>query len=196
MQPFDVASFIRAVLIGIGVGCVTGMVGYFVTRADRARRVSVLIMGGCGMALLAGVFVFYAFPSRCTVPVLDGLSQTQAEDLLQKHKLVPSARPQYSDGVEAGRVIPQSQSPSAGLIVPNGSVVSFGVSQKSTTPVTQAPAAQRSSGLQLFEPKDQGKLRCSRGVAGISRCLITALRMAKSIGFSPPKYWCQRSGLP
>ena len=101
----------RAVLIGVGVGCVTGAIGYFVTRSDWPRRSAVLIMGASGVGLLAALAAYYALPARSNIPVLDNLSQTEAEDVLAKRKLTASARPQYMKGVPAGRVIPLSQVP-------------------------------------------------------------------------------------
>jgi PASTA domain len=177
MSSFDVEALVRAVLVGIGCGCLTGMIGYFVTRSDWPRRVPVLIMGGCGVGLLAGVAMYYALPRRSTIPALANLSQTEAEDLLMKHKLIPSARPQYAQGVPAGRVIPQSQSPGPGLLVANESVVTFGVSQQSMA--EQSPSRSLSpageSDLQLFEPKDRGMLKCSKGVGGITRCSVSGI---------------------
>ena len=177
MPSYDMEALVRAVLIGIGVGCVTGMIGYFVMKADWPRRIPVLIMGGCGIGLLAAVAAYYALPARSNVPVLDNLSQTEAQDLLTEYKLIPSARPQYAQGVPAGRVIPQSQSPGAGLLVAHGSVVSFGVSQQSTAEVSRSRAAPAFGGsdLQLFEPKDRGILKCSRGVGGITRCSVSGI---------------------
>lgn len=174
MPLFDMEALVRAVLIGIGVGCVTGMIGYFVTRAN---RIAVLIMGGCGFGLLAAVAAYYALPARSNVPVLDNLSQTEAEDLLAKYKLIPSARPQYAQGGPAGRVIPQSQSPAARLLVAHGSIVTFGVSQQSMAEESRPRALSppRGSDLQLFEPKDRGTLKCSRGAGGITRCGVSGI---------------------
>jgi len=134
-------------------------------------------MGGCGIALLASVAAYYALPSRSRIPVLDSLSQTEAEDLLAKHDLIPSAHPQYADGVPAGRVIPQSQAPGPGLLVAHGSVVTFGVSQQSTAEVTRPRhvAAPGGSDLQLFEPKDRGMLKCSKAVGGVARCGVAGV---------------------
>ena len=183
MTSFDVEALVRAGLIGIGCGCLTGMIGYFVTRSDWPRRVPALIMGGCGVGLLAGVAMYYAMPRRSTIPGCANLSQTEAEDLLIKHKLIPSARPQYAQGVPAGRVIPQSQSPAPGLLVANESVITFGVSQQSMaeqSPPSQALSPPGGSDLQLFEPKDRGMLKCSRGVGGITRCSVSGITGDKS----------------
>jgi beta-lactam-binding protein with PASTA domain len=86
-------------------------------------------MGITGIALLAGLITYTAWPSLINVPSLDGLSQAQAEDLLRQNELIPQARPQYSDSADAGRVIAHSQSHAPGLSVRPGTVVAFAVGE-------------------------------------------------------------------
>ena len=172
MPSLDVDALVRAVLIGIAAGCFTGVVGYFATRPDRPRRVPVLIMGGCGMGLLMSAATYFATPSRSTIPALDNLSQSEAEELLKKHKLTPSARSQYAQGVLQGRVVPQSQSPASGLLVPNGSVVTFGVSQqsKSWPDELQQELARLANGRVVFDVPSEMRL----GVQGRAVVRISA----------------------
>lgn len=174
MSSFDVEALIRAVLIGIGTGLIVGAVGFFVMRTNRERQARwrpVLIMAACGIAILTSVGVFYAMPTRTAVPALDNLSQIEAEDLLAKKGFSPSPRPQYASGVQAGRVIPRSQAPAAGLAVAGGTVVTFGVSQQST----DNPGNPHTADLHLFEPRDHGKLMCSQGVGNITRCQVAGV---------------------
>jgi hypothetical protein len=151
------------------------MIVYMVTKNDPNRRVAVLIMGACGAGLLASVGAYYALPSRSTVPVLDNLSQTDAEDLLKKNRLVPSAHPQYAQNVEAGRVVPHSQSPAAGLTVTNDSVVAFGVCQQSTVAALDPPEGRppRDSAPRFFEPRTQGQLHCRLDAQRITRWSVS-----------------------
>jgi hypothetical protein len=174
---FDVEALLRAVLIGVGTGCVTGAILFFVTRPNPARRLAVLITGSCGIGLLAAVGVYYALPTRTAVPVLDNLSQIEAQDVLAKKKLIASPRPQYGRGIVAGRVIPDSQVPAAGLVVARGTVVTFGVSQQLASGGSQPqnPARSHTVDVRLFEPRDGQALRCSHGVGNITRCEVSGV---------------------
>ena len=131
---------------------------------DRDGWKPVLIIAGVGVILILTVAVYYIWPNLVEVPNLDGLSQAQAEDLLTKYKLIPDARPQHAVGVEAGRVLPNSQNPSSGLPVRPNTVVSFSVNmlQASTgsTPVVSSSTGAPS--VSLFQPKAGEKVRPAR----------------------------------
>lgn len=180
---FDLEGLLRAVAIGLGVGLIGGTIGFFVMRqrAEWTRWKPVLIMGTVGVILLLAVVLYYAWPSLVTVPSLDGLSQAEAEQLLVKHSLIPEGRPQYTLEVEAGRVVPHSQSPNYGLPVRPGTIVSFAISVREdrSDGKTSPPSALA---VTLFQPKGGEKVLCSRGGDNIYRLSVKGTSSGLSAG--------------
>jgi hypothetical protein len=170
LAPFDVDAFIRAVAIALGVGFLGSAITYFVTRTreEWVKRGAVLFQAMIGIVILLTVAIYFLWPTLVKVPSLDGLSRAEAEDLLVKNGLIPQGRPQYATEVEAGRVIPHSQSPSYGLTVRPGTTVSFALSiHEEGPPITGDPL----SGLtvSIYQPKSGEKVRCFRGADGVYR---------------------------
>jgi hypothetical protein len=169
----DLEALIRAIIISLGVGLIVGAIGFFVMRrrAEWLQKWPVLVMGIVGVTMIIGTVTYYALPSLVRIPSLDGLSQAQAEDLLANNRLVPEVRPQYGAEADAGRVIPHSQNPSAGLSVRSGTVVSFAVGERGETPPITNPSPTTLS-ISLFQPKAGEKIPCSRGADGIYRLTV------------------------
>lgn len=163
---FDQEGFLRAIFSSIGTGLVVGAIGYFVVKEKWPKWKHALIMGTSGAAILVGVIIYFAWPSLIDVPSLDGLSKAQAEDLLAKNNLRSEAMPQYANGVEPGRVIPDSQNPQAGLLVRPGSLVSFAVNVQQQPPVPPPPP---DIVVTLFQPQSGGKALCFRGGDNVYR---------------------------
>jgi hypothetical protein len=183
---FATEAVIRAFAISLGTGLLGTGIAFFVMRKrdDWHRWKAVLIMAGIGTVLIITVIIFYAWPSLVDVPPLDGLSQAQAEESLGKSRLVPDPRPQYSLAVEAGRVVPKSQSPNAGLAVQPGTVVSFAVSvQNEQTAAVDTLAATPT--VSLFQPRTAEHIRCTRGADGIYRFSVKGT----SSGLAPDRVW-------
>jgi hypothetical protein len=169
----DLQALIRAIVVSVAVGLIIGAITYFATRerAEWKRWRVVIFMGITGIALLAGLITYTAWPSLINVPSLDGLSQAQAEDLLRQNELIPQARPQYSDSADAGRVIAHSQSHAPGLSVRPGTVVAFAVGEggeggETTPPVNPTPNPMTVS---LFKPKSGETISLIHGPNGIYR---------------------------
>jgi len=161
---FDLEALIRAVGLSLGVGLIAGGVGYFVMRkrAEWSQWKSVLFMCMAGVLLLLTIGIYYAWPTLVRVPLLDSLSQAQAEDLLAMRGLRAEARPQYIANLEAGRVVPHSQSLAPELPVRPGTLVSFAVSLRDDQ---RQGGGDPLSGLAvaLFQPKSGENVRCSLG---------------------------------
>ena len=162
---------VQAFILAIASGLITAAIIYFVTkeRVDWKRWRATLVMGIIAVALVVGLITYRACSRLVEVPPLDGLAQAQAEDLLRDKQLVPLVRPQPSDPANAGRVIPHSQSPSAGLSVRAGTVVSFAVGEggETTTPPVNPPPPTMS--VSLFKPKSGETISVTRGPDGIYR---------------------------
>jgi hypothetical protein len=180
---FDAEALIRAIVIAFGAGFVIATTGYFVMkgRTEWNRRRHVIVMGTIGLVLLLAVGTYYSWPSLVKVPSLDGLSQAEAEDLLTKHELVPEGRPQYAVSIEAGRVVPHSQSPGYGLSVHPGTVVSFAISvREELSPAQVTPPGDLA--VELFQPRSGEKVRCSRGADGVYRLSVKGTSLGLSAG--------------
>ena len=170
LAAFDLEAFIRATAIGLGVGFVSSAIAYFVTRnrAEWVQRGRVLFLGIVGIVILLTVLIYFIWPSLVKVPSLDGFSRAEAEDLLVNKGLVPQGRPQYVTDVEAGRIIPHSQSPSYGLWVRPGTTVSFAISiREEEPPVTNNPLGGLM--VSLYQPKSREKIHCIRSGDGVYR---------------------------
>lgn len=183
-QNFDLEALIRACAIGLGVGLIGAYIGHLV---DRSRK---LILAAIGLAMLVAVAVYYACPSLVTVPSLDNLAQATAEELLIRRGLAPDPKPRQAPGVEAGRVVPQSQSPVSGLAVHRNTVVSFGVSVSGvgpTPPPIVSPTGPPSASL--FQPKSGEMLHCEAGGDGIYHCLAKGTSSGLTAGAFHPLLW-------
>lgn len=169
----DLQALVRAVAVSLGVGLMTGATSFFVTkkRAEWERWRGVIVMGITGIAILVGIGTYSAWPSLVNIPSLDGLSQAQAEDLLRQNRLVPQARPQYSDNTDAGRVIAHSQSHPTGLSVRAGTVVFFAVSEGQATPSPTHPTPPTMN-VSFFKPKSGETISLTRGPDGIYRLSV------------------------
>lgn len=176
MEALDLEALVRAVLIGLSVSLIARYIVHIVTRTQpkqpESRRLRMLAIVALGVLVTLGTY--YTWPSLATVPLLDNLAQAEAENLLASRKLVPQPTPQQGVDVEAGRVVPHSQSPVAGLRVRGGTVVSFGVSiSRTITPASDhngTPAGAPKASL--FQPASGQKLPCSIGGDGQSRCAV------------------------
>jgi hypothetical protein len=170
-NPFDLEALIRAVAIALGVGLIVMAIGFFSTRGpeERRRRKPVLLTGSVGVILILTIAIFYAWPSFIIVPVLDGRSQAQAEELLLRRRLAPNARPQYAPGVAKDTVIPKSQDPAAGLAVRSGTVVTFAVSV-SNVGLPSGTGSEVRVSLTLFRPRSGETIDCARGATGVYTC--------------------------
>jgi hypothetical protein len=174
METFDLQALIRACLIGLGVAFISGYVVHVVVgvrqQSESFRR---LILAAVGIGLLVSVGTYYAWPSLARVPDLAGLAQAEAENALVKSGLTPEARPQMAIGVEAGRVVPNSQNPEPGLPVRTGSAVSFGVSLSSSAATPPSSSGKTPVLLvSLFDPKTGSTLHCPLGGDGLHRCPV------------------------
>src|SRR5438270_4983700 len=111
MQVFDLEALIRACLIGLSVAIIGRYIIFVVTRGktQAAESQRMLTLAAVATFTLVAVTMYYSWPTLPTVPVLDKLSQADAENLLLRHKLVPQPRPQISGEVPGGLVIPRSQ---------------------------------------------------------------------------------------
>jgi hypothetical protein len=174
MQGFDLEALIRACLIGLSVAIIGRYIIFVATRdkTQEGESQRMLTLAAVATFILVSLGLYYSWPTLPTVPVLDKLSQADAENLLFSHKLVPQPRPQISEEVPAGLVIPHSQDPSAGINVRPGTTVSFGVS------VSQQinPHPDHSDNVptaSLYQPKSGEGFRCTVGGDGICRCKIT-----------------------
>ena len=170
---FDLVALIRAVVISVVVALIMVPVVFFVTkdRAEWAKARAVIITGGIGIALLAGLIAYFAWPSLISVPSLDGLSQAEAEDTLRSYHLVPQPRPQYAQASDAGRVIARSQNPSPGLAVRAGTVVSFAVGERGETAPDNNPNSS-SMDVSFSRPRAGEKISCKIGADGIGRITV------------------------
>ena len=182
---FDLEALLRAIGMGMGIGLIAAATGYFVMRkrTEWSQWRPVLIMGTVGLVLLLTAVIYYAWPNLIVVPALDNLSQAEAENILVKHNLVPQGKPQYAVGVENGRVVPHSQSPSYGLSVRPGTVVVFAISERDETPKLSSNSSINLSVL-LFQPKGGEKALCSRGGDNVYKFEVNGT----SSGLSPNGY--------
>jgi hypothetical protein len=187
---FDLVALVRAVVISVIVGLMMVPVVYFVTkrREEWAKARAVIITGGIGIALLAGLIAYFAWPSLISVPALDGLSQAEAEDTLRGYHLVPQPRPQYAQAADAGRVIAHSQNPSSGLAVRRGTVVSFAVGERGETPPTGNPNYS-SMQLSFSKPGKGEKLSCDRGADGIYKVTVEGVSSGVSTTSHGLLFW-------
>jgi len=109
---FDLIGLVRAFVLSLGAGLIARATAIpIVERRPWKRVVTLAITGG---VLVLTVVIFTLWPSLVTVPRLDGLSRAEAEDLLSKSGLTPDPKPQHAGGVEAGRIVPNSQKPKPG----------------------------------------------------------------------------------
>lgn len=190
MNPhvLDAEALIRAVLLALGAGLAVAGIGYFAMRppSDWARRKPVLAMLVVGVAILIGTGTYFLWPTLAQVPKLDGLSQAEAEDMLVKLALTPSSRPQHSEDVPAGRVIPGSQAPSPGLRIRRGEAVNFAISVKQAGNVNvQSPitSGQPAPSLSLHAPKSNSTVALARSADGVFRLTVTgAMRVTTPTG--------------
>jgi hypothetical protein len=182
---FDLEALIRAIGISLGIGLIVATIGYFVMRksSEWSRWKHVLTMGIIGIVIILTFAIYYAWPSLVNVPSLDDLSQAEAEDLLVKRRLIPEARPQYAAGVDAGRVIPHSQSPVAGLPVRPETPVSFAVNVRDERP-SMVQVSSDALAAMLFQPATGGNVICSRGGDNVYRFEVRGT----SSGLSPDRY--------
>jgi hypothetical protein len=172
----DLLGLLRAFLLSLAISVGSGLIGEALAKPllsifpkwSRWGVSAAVMLGGLIVALTATMFL--AWPTLIAVPQLDQLSQAEAEQVLSDARLIPAAQPHYAPGVQAGRVLPQSQSPSPGLRVRPGTVVSFGISVQDMP--TTAPATPTGSAVSLFEPKAGAIVRCQNGGDGICRVLI------------------------
>lgn len=115
------------------------------------------------------------------VPDLANLSRAEAENKLVEIGLVPEARPQYVTGVNADRVVPNSQNPPAKLPVQPGALVSFAINVRDERPqVIVTPSV--SLAVSLSQPKAGGKILCSRGGDSIYRLSVKGTSSGLSAG--------------
>jgi|GEM_PF-3334360 len=172
VEPFDLNAFIRAIVVSTAAGLLVGAVIYFAlqTRQQWTKWKAAVILGLFSIAILLTVGIYYRWPSLISVPSLDGLSQAEAEDLLVKSRLIPNGRPQYSMNVPRGRAIPHSQSPSYGLAVRPGTIVTFAISMPQENYTIQPATADIH--VALFQPKSAERIHCRPGVDGVFRCQV------------------------
>lgn len=168
---FELIALVRPFLISLGAGLVVGAMGYFLMRErnDWQRRKPVLIMALVGLVLLSTAAIPAFLPTLVTVPPLGGLSREEAEDKLVRKSLLSDPKPQYANGVEAGRVIAGSQTPGAGLAVRCRTVISFAVAVAGQPPQA-SDSSKSSSGLptvELFEPRVGAPARSTRHSDGV-----------------------------
>lgn len=158
---FDLEGLVRAFVMALGVGLVTEGIAFFVlqNRQDWPQRRPVIIVIGIGMVLFLTTAIFYMWPSLVEVPYLGELSQAEAEQVLMTKRLVPDAQPQHSE-TEAGRVIPYSQEPVAGIKVRPGTVVQFSVSQVGAPSPRPTDGEPSRVSVSLFQPKSGDQVRC------------------------------------
>jgi len=214
MQTFDLEALIRACLIGLSVAIIGRYIVHLVTKGKTPEKESkrLLTMAAVATFILVAMGTYYGWPSLPTVPILDKLSQAEAEKLLINNKLVPQPRPQMSTEVTTGLVIPHSQEPAAGIRVNPGTFVSFGVSTQAAGANTQtAPkdgGVPEGLSVRLFQPKSGEALRCAAGGDGIYHCAVRGVSSGVQIGgfhvllwlkpVSPPSdrfgWYLQRSG--
>jgi hypothetical protein len=175
MQSVDVESLIRAIVIAVCCGVI---VKFIVDSLPRNKNGYSRLPWAAAIAItvLAGVILYYAWPSLPTVPKLDKLAQDEAKELLLKKGLVPQPVPQRTVDVEAGRVVPNSQSPVAGLKVHSGTVVTFGVSVSNDPSGSVAGVPAGAPAATIFHPRSGEALNCSAGGDGLYRCTVIAAR--------------------
>ncbi|HEX6370814.1 MAG TPA: PASTA domain-containing protein [Longimicrobium sp.] len=167
---FDFLSSAQPILIPVGCGLLLGALWFVMKESEARRRRLGWLLGLLGLGVLAAVVINWTVPRLATVPALGGLSREQAEERLVGKSLVPNARPQHADGVEAGRVITGSQSPAPGLPVECGTTVSFAVAVGGTAPAAEAgapgqpPPAQT---VELFEPRTGQRATITRRPDGV-----------------------------
>jgi hypothetical protein len=167
---FDLIGLARAFVVSLGAGLIARAIASFIVEhGPRKRVVTLAIAGG---VLVLTVTLSALWPSLVTVPRLDGLSRAEAENLLANDSLTPDPKPQHASGVQAGRVVPNSQNPKPGLRVRRGEVVSFGVAEP---PAELSPSQlgstvpSQAATVSLFEPRGRGSVRCIRAADGIYR---------------------------
>lgn len=184
---FDLISSAQPVLIPLGCGLLLGALWFLIKEgSDAPRRRLGLLLGLLGLGVLAAVVINWTVPRLAPVPALGGLSREQAEERLVGKSLVPNARPQHADGVEAGRVITGSQSPAPGLAVECGTTVSFAVAVGGTG---RAPGASAPGGpppvqtVELFEPRTGQRAAITRRPDGVGSLTANGVWPGSDGGF-------------
>jgi hypothetical protein len=155
------------VLRALAIGVAGGGIVWLITNAKASKKAAT-VAALVALAILTVLFL-RACPWLVAVPDLSGLSRAEAEEVLSKRGLGAEPRPQYSDVVEAERVIPRSQEPAPGIKVRRGAVVRFGVS--TGPPPTRAIKEPSKGGVSvtLFRPKSGERAVCIRDGEGIYR---------------------------
>jgi len=170
---FDLVALGRAFVLSLGAGLIGRAIA--VPLAERRAWKQGVTLATIGVVLVLTVVVFTWWPWLATIPRLDGLSRAEAEVLLTKAGLTADPRPQYASGVEAGRVVPDSQNPKPGLKVRPKEVVSFGVAEpppEVSLRQGSATAPPRRATVSLFEPRPGGSVRGRRTADGLHRISV------------------------
>lgn len=170
---FDLEGLVRSFVMALGIGFLVEAIAFLVlrTRENWPRWKLTLIMGGIGMVLLLTAAIFYLSPRLVEVPRLDELSQAEAEQVLVKRQLVHKAQRQHSE-TEAGRVIPHSQEPVAGIKVRPGTVVRFSVSLGTQSQEPQEEGGVPQVSVSLFRPKSGDQVHCTRNPDKVYRSSV------------------------
>ncbi len=170
---FDVIGVLRAFGISLAAALLSSLIlrTAWRSRGEAAPRKRAIIVALAIGVLLLTLLLSSAWPSLVTVPSLGGLSRDQAEGVVAGRRLVPRAVPQHSSVVEAGCVVPGSQTPRAGLKVRPGTMVEFGVA----VPPGKEPPPPPPPGvsISLFEPASGAEASCPRYPDGTHHVRVT-----------------------
>lgn len=169
-NPFDLFGLIRAFVVSLASGLAVHTILSPIRKRRYCKQVSILAV--IVVVLILTVILYFVWPRLITVPNLDNLSRAEAEDKLTNKGLTPDPRPHHVVGVEAGRVVPNSQDPRPGLKVRRGSVVSFAVAEAAAEPLIPlrgAASPSQAATVSLFEPKGGGTVYCTRTADAIYR---------------------------
>jgi hypothetical protein len=179
---FDWVALLRAFIISLSLGVIGNAITSHVlgVRGRRQLLRRSMVLGGVAMILFLTASIFMVWPSLSEIPRLDNLSRAEAEKALIDAQLVPAARPQSIAGVQADRVVPDSQSLSPGLRVRPGTVVSFGVNVRGQlAPVPTAPVG--TPAVTVFQPKSGENIYCAPAPDGVYRCAINGISTGISV---------------
>ncbi len=169
-MAFDVEALLRGIIIGMG----TGFIITAITKAVLRLRWGIVMLLGIGVALILAVTFFYLWPSLVEVPNLSNLSRAEAELLLAKKRLVPEIRPQHAAMTEAGRVVPYSQEPAAGIKVHKGTVIRFAVSL-TFKQLSETNSADIAAAVSIFKPKSGEEANCRQYGDGVYRLSVEGM---------------------
>ncbi|MCP4524303.1 MAG: PASTA domain-containing protein [Aestuariibacter sp.] len=161
LSSLNWTDLILSTFCGVGTSLLATSVAYLFLKPFREKPKAVVGIMAVGLAfVLSGVFFLYFSDTLVEVPDLALLSRAEAEEILARRGLLPDPKPQHHEKTSAGRVIPKSQNPEAGLKVRKGTRVEFSVAVQTPTPLSEEKASQIA--INLLHPRTHERVVAKR----------------------------------